>query len=167
MDDWQGRPRGPRLMAREPAWRLNAHWSLEMTHRIRRSRLGLFSSSGRGMAHYCCEPLEPIVFDADLIEMTQRIDQIVEIGTSTAKTCAHPVSLAMERLGSDILAMRSVNKIANGSDLTARTIEQFHRARHLAIHIIRLLARPEIDKRFSFATRRNAERNSVACAASI
>ena len=119
------------------------------------------------MAHYSREPLEPIVFDADLIEMTQRIDEIVEIGTGMAKTCAHPVSLAMERLGSDILAMRSVDKIANGSDLTARTIEQFHRARHLAIHIIRLLARPEIDKRFSFATPRNAECNSLAYAASI
>ena len=31
MDHWQARLRGPRLMARGPAWRLNAHRSLSMT----------------------------------------------------------------------------------------------------------------------------------------
>ena len=36
MDHWQARLRGPRQMAREPAWRLNAHRSFLMTDGINR-----------------------------------------------------------------------------------------------------------------------------------
>ncbi|GBF26380.1 hypothetical protein MnTg02_01418 [bacterium MnTg02] len=33
-DHWQARPRGLRLIVREPAWRLNAHQSFSMTDGI-------------------------------------------------------------------------------------------------------------------------------------
>ena len=34
MDHWQARLRGPHLMVRQPAWRLNAHRSFSMTDAI-------------------------------------------------------------------------------------------------------------------------------------
>ena len=38
MDHWQARPRGLRLIVREPAWRLNAYRSFSMTDSIKLDR---------------------------------------------------------------------------------------------------------------------------------